>query len=214
MLASAGVLLAVTGGVAACGGEADDAGGSAGERSGIAGPPGPVCGDKRILGWRVTSPPQENDACVVSAPVQVVSVAGVALDPATLLDCSAAEALAELADDTIRPAARDHLDAEVTSMRVFAGFVCRGVNGRPGAKLSEHAFGRAVDVGSFHLADGRDVTVTGGWNGPADEAAFLRDVWDDACGVFTTVLGPEANSYHYDHFHFDMAKRKHSAWCE
>jgi hypothetical protein len=46
------------------------------------------------------------------------------------------------------------------------------------------------------------------------EAAFLRRLHAGACGVFGTVLGPEANAAHHDHFHFDLAARKHGALCE
>jgi hypothetical protein len=45
------------------------------------------------------------------------------------------------------------------------------------------------------------------------EAAFLRRLHHGACSVFTTVLGPEANEAHHDHFHFDMKARKGSAIC-
>jgi hypothetical protein len=45
------------------------------------------------------------------------------------------------------------------------------------------------------------------------EAAFLHRLHKGACGVFGTVLGPEANEMHRDHFHFDLASRRHSALC-
>jgi hypothetical protein len=32
--------------------------------------------------------------------------------------------------------------------------------------------------------------------------------------VFGTVLGPEANDLHRDHFHFDLASRRRSALCQ
>jgi hypothetical protein len=48
----------------------------------------------------------------------------------------------------------------------------------------------------------------------AVRAAFLRKVHDSACGVFGTVLGPEANDAHRDHFHLDMKARRHKAYCE
>ncbi|MEO0327184.1 MAG: extensin family protein [Pseudomonadota bacterium] len=35
-------------------------------------------------------------------------------------------------------------------------------------------------------------------------AIFLRKVRDLACNEFTTVLGPESNPLHADHFHFDL----------
>jgi hypothetical protein len=43
---------------------------------------------------------------------------------------------------------------------------------------------------------------------------FVRKVHDEACNVFGTVLGPEANEAHKNHFHLDMKKRRHSALCE
>ncbi|HZT47244.1 MAG TPA: extensin family protein [Hyphomicrobiaceae bacterium] len=46
------------------------------------------------------------------------------------------------------------------------------------------------------------------------EAHFLRRLHKGACGVFGTVLGPEANEAHRDHFHFDLAHRRHSALCQ
>lgn len=50
---------------------------------------------------------------------------------------------------------------------------------------------------------------------PADpKAQFLRDVHAGACKVFGTALGPEANAAHRDHFHFDMAERRWSNFCQ
>lgn len=46
------------------------------------------------------------------------------------------------------------------------------------------------------------------------EARFLRALHKEACGIFTTVLGPEANEAHRDHFHLDMAARRRNAFCE
>jgi hypothetical protein len=46
------------------------------------------------------------------------------------------------------------------------------------------------------------------------EMVFLRRLHKGACGTFGTVLGPDANEAHRNHFHFDLAARKHSAFCE
>lgn len=52
-------------------------------------------------------------------------------------------------------------------------------------------------------------------NGPRSaEADFLRSVHASACTVFGTVLGPEANEAHRDHFHLDMKYRRHKSLCE
>ena len=46
--------------------------------------------------------------------------------------------------------------------------------------------------------------------GPANtkEAAFLKRLHESSCTVFATVLGPEANDAHRDHFHLDMKARE------
>ncbi len=48
-----------------------------------------------------------------------------------------------------------------------------------------------------------------------DEAAiFIHVIHADACRIFGTVLGPNANAAHKDHFHFDMAKRRYAGVCK
>jgi hypothetical protein len=49
---------------------------------------------------------------------------------------------------------------------------------------------------------------------PSTEATFLRRLHKGACGTFGTVLGPEANEAHRNHFHFDLAPRRRSSFCE
>lgn len=44
-------------------------------------------------------------------------------------------------------------------------------------------------------------------------ARFLRDAHTTACRLFGTVLGPEANNAHRNHFHVDLANRKLGAYC-
>lgn len=43
------------------------------------------------------------------------------------------------------------------------------------------------------------------------EAAFLKRLHGGSCTLFTTVLGPEANEAHRDHFHLDMKVRRTGA---
>jgi hypothetical protein len=50
---------------------------------------------------------------------------------------------------------------------------------------------------------------------PEGKTDFLRAVHRSACKVFNTVLGPEANNAHLNHFHLDMAERiKNTKICE
>jgi hypothetical protein len=46
------------------------------------------------------------------------------------------------------------------------------------------------------------------------EGRFLRRLHSGACESFGTVLGPEANEAHRNHFHLDLAQRRRSAFCE
>lgn len=43
---------------------------------------------------------------------------------------------------------------------------------------------------------------------------FLHEAHDAACRIFGTTLGPEANNDHRNHFHVDMAERKHGLICD
>ena len=81
------------------------------------------------------------------------------------------------------------------------------MNGNSRAHISEHAFGNALDIAAFTLADGRTVTVKNGWKGMPEEQGFLRDIQAAACQQFNTVLAPGSNVYHYDHIHVDLMRR-------
>ena len=48
----------------------------------------------------------------------------------------------------------------------------------------------------------------------ASRQTFLRRIHTGACRHFGTVLGPEANEAHRNHFHLDMAERKVKRICE
>jgi hypothetical protein len=45
------------------------------------------------------------------------------------------------------------------------------------------------------------------------ESAFLKRLHSGACAMFGTVLGPEANDAHRDHFHFDVKERRRRGVC-
>jgi Extensin-like protein C-terminus len=81
------------------------------------------------------------------------------------------------------------------------------MNGNPNAHISEHAFGNALDIAGFALADGRRIAVKDGWHGLPEEQGFLRDIQGAACQQFNTVLAPGSNQYHYDHIHVDLMRR-------
>ena len=45
-----------------------------------------------------------------------------------------------------------------------------------------------------------------GWNASREEREFLRVVHKSACKRFGTVLGPDYNRAHHDHFHLEYGK--------
>jgi hypothetical protein len=146
-------------------------------------------------------------ACGMNYPFKVAAFAGGAIGLRTqaTLACPIIPTIDGWLLEVVQPAATLYFGSSVAEVR-SGGYSCRGRNSRRGAKLSEHAFGNALDVMAFRLADGREVTVRGGWRGAQDEQEFLREVFVGACNYFTTVLGPGADAFHYDHFHLDLAR--------
>jgi len=108
--------------------------------------------------------------------------------------------------EIVQPAAQRHFRASVTDLKVAASYGCRPRNGKPGAKLSEHGFANAIDISTFQFDNGQSATVKQWRRGPSRARAFLRDVHRGSCRIFTTVLGPNADSHHQDHFHLDLAR--------
>jgi hypothetical protein len=127
--------------------------------------------------------------------------------PAATLACPMVSQLDQWIAGSIQPAAMRWFGQPVIEIRQISAYSCRGMNGNPRAKISEHAFGNALDISAFTLADGRKVTVKDGWRGLPEERGFLHDVHAAACEQFTTVLGPGSNIYHYDHLHVDLMRR-------
>jgi hypothetical protein len=107
----------------------------------------------------------------------------------------------------VQPAAQRWFGARVVEIKQISAYSCRGMNGNPHAHISEHAFGNALDIAAFTLADGRRISVKEGWKGMPEEQGFLRDVQATACQQFTTVLAPGSNAYHTDHIHVDLMRR-------
>jgi hypothetical protein len=170
---------------------------------------GAVCGDLDIQGEDAGRITGQLNGCGTKNAVRVRSVSGVALSTPSLMECDTAKALNKWVKKGVVPAFKR--EGEVVSLRVAAHYSCRTRNNRPGAKLSEHGRARAIDISGFTLASGETVTVLNGWRDSTLQKR-LKKAWKAACGPFRTVLGPEADRYHQDHFHLDTAKRR-STYC-
>jgi hypothetical protein len=131
----------------------------------------------------------------------------VAVKPAATLACPIVSVLDRWLADSVQPAAQRWFGARVVEIKQISAYSCRGMNGNSYAHISEHAFGNALDIAGFTLADGRHISVKDGWRGLPEEQGFLHDVQATACQQFTTVLAPGSNVYHYDHIHVDLMRR-------
>jgi hypothetical protein len=138
--------------------------------------------------------------------VSALSQGRVRLSSTATLACPIVPTTDRWLDSVVQKAALARLGTQIVEIRA-GSYSCRAMNNGSGTRrTSEHAYGNALDVFGFRTADGREITVKSGWNGSPDERAFLREVFLGACDLFSTVLGPGADMFHYDHFHVDLAR--------
>lgn len=130
-----------------------------------------------------------------------------ALSPPATLACPLVSALDKWVAEGVQPAAQKWFGSQVTTIKQISAYSCRGMVGAGISHVSEHAFGNALDVAGFVLADGRKISVQQGWHGSPEEQGFLHDVQMYACDTFTTVLAPGYNAAHYNHIHVDLMRR-------
>ncbi len=154
------------------------------------------------------------NGCKISYPWRLHTVSNIRLSVPATVSCGVISPLHGWLTDIVQPAAGRAFGERVASVDVAASYACRPRNSNRGAKMSEHGLGQAIDISAFTLMSGRKVTVAAGWYGSTAERAFLREVHKKACGRFSTVLGPAADSYHRDHIHLDIQARKsRNAFC-
>ena len=153
--------------------------------------------------------------CRVEDGVSIVSENEESIDfaPAGLItSCPVAAALALWEREVVQPAAQRRFGSRVVRVDHFGSFSCRRIYGRDSGAYSEHSTADAIDVAGFRLANGMRISVLEDWGGGGKEAAFLRDVRDGACDLFSTVLSPDYNAAHADHLHLDQAAHGAMSW--
>jgi hypothetical protein len=146
--------------------------------------------------------------CGMTHPFKVSALdnGAVSVKKAVTIDCSMIPALDSWLAGDVQPSAQARFGSQVTELEAFGGYSCRSVDNISGAQLSEHSFGNAIDIAGFRLADGRKISIVQDWRrADTQEAAFLHEIHGGACRYFTTVLGPGADIFHYNHFHLDLA---------
>jgi len=98
------------------------------------------------------------------------------------------------------------MHSRLTGFTQLGTFSCRNVNSEADGNRSEHATANAIDIASFHFADGRTVSVVKDYGKAGDAGRFLDQAHDQTCGLFNVVLGPRYNRLHANHFHLDMGR--------
>jgi len=118
------------------------------------------------------------------------------------VECETAAAFSNWARFGVDRAARQILGSPLMRIETMGSYACRNIAGSN--RRSAHARGAAIDVSGFVLEDGRRIVLKEDWNGgTVAEREFLRVVHRSACKRFGTVLGPEYNAAHRDHFHLE-----------
>jgi len=172
---------------------------------------GSVCRDRSIRGAEIGPVAGKLTGCGVSEAVRVNEVAGVTLSQPSVMDCDTAKALKAWIDKGLKPAVKRR-GGGVAKLKVAAHYSCRTRNSRKGAKISEHGKGKAIDISAIILQNGEVLSVLNDWN-KRREGKILKKAHRAACGPFGTVLGPDSDRYHRDHFHFDTARYRSGAYC-
>ena len=172
---------------------------------------GTVCDDPKLAGEPVGYVPAKLTGCGLQGAVRVHSVAGVALSQPAVIDCTTASSLRHWVEKGMKPAV-GRRGGGVAQIQVLASYSCRTRNNVKGARISEHGKGHAVDIGGFILKNGQEISVLNNW-GKRREGRILRKMHKSACGPFGTVLGPESDRHHRNHFHFDTARYRGGTYC-
>lgn len=162
------------------------------------------------LGAKFTVPdmPAAENKCKVSNPVQISAIAspvGEVDFPGTpILNCVFAKRFTSWVSDIAAPVVKAGAGETLTAIATGPGYECRGRNGDSSGKISEHAFGNAIDIAAFKLASKKSLAVSNVARTGNAESRWLMALRISACGYFTTVLGPGSNAAHAEHYHFDL----------
>lgn len=163
-----------------------------------------LCHDVLAAAARVTflSAVHRSPQCHISNRVEVAGVGAANVGPVET-SCAIALRLAMWERHSLQPAAQAHLGTAVTAIAEAGSYNCRTMRtGRAAStRMSTHATAEAIDIVGFSLADGGQVTLLADWQGPSARADFLRAIMRGSCRWFRTVLSPDYNALHRDHFH-------------
>lgn len=146
------------------------------------------------------SPLVQGDNCGIENRVELRSAAGVALKPVET-SCETALRLSLWVEHGLKPAASEIFRQVPARLHHIGSYNCRPIRGST-TRMSTHATASAIDIVGVRLSDGTSISLLRGWSGPSPQRRFFEMLRDTGCEWFQTVLGPEFNALHADHFHF------------
>ena len=152
------------------------------------------------------APFRSPQGCALDEPV-MLERATIALSRPALMTCPLAHALAAFEREVVQPAAQRHFNRPVQQIVHFGAYVCRPRTGSTD-RISEHGFGRALDIGGFELGGNIRISVRDHWRERGPRGNFLREVAQGACRHFNVVLTPKTDAAHQAQFHLDIGRFK------
>ncbi|MCP4403464.1 MAG: extensin family protein [bacterium] len=144
----------------------------------------------------------EENGCALKNVVKVSRSGEIGYNHPFPATCSLLRSLNSFEQKIVQPLAKKYFKQSVARVNHFGSYNCRPMRGYH-ALLSEHAYANAIDISSFQLADGTLVSVQRDWKKSGKKSEFLHAIAKKACSVFQTVLTPNYNTLHRDHFHVD-----------
>jgi hypothetical protein len=159
--------------------------------------------DTRAVAYRPIEMGEPKDPrCHVPTPVKVSRVE-VPLNHPAAMSCLLADRLDAFERGALQKLARADLGQAVIRIDHLGAYSCRASTGQH-SRLSEHAYGLAIDISGFRLSDGTSVSIQRDWSRPGPKRNFLHHLARAACGYFSVVLTPDSNADHFNHFHLDL----------
>lgn len=154
-------------------------------------------------------PPIHEGQCGLQSPLSLEAVVAngrtIPLNAEVITDCGMASALPEWIAE-VDSYVYAHDKARIDTINASTNYACRNVDNAKVGNLSFHGFADALDIIGFTLSDKRTISISPGFRGTPEQGSdILRFARDAACTHFMTVLGPDADSFHQDNLHIDLA---------
>lgn len=143
---------------------------------------------------------EASEACHIRGHTLLRGLSEASLSPVST-SCATALRLYMWERWDLQPFARRMLGSPVREIRHLASYSCRPVRGGAGEgdRMSAHATAQAIDISGVTLENGRRLDIASSWAGR--DSGFWRAARGGACDWFPTVLSPDYNRLHADHFH-------------